>query len=117
MKKHYEDFNFYLGIDEIMESLRNTNEYMSKEEPWALKKTDIERLNYVLVLCLESVRISGILLQPIIPNTSERLLSKLGVSCDNRSWINAESFCWEERNLGEKIRTFSEEKVVLFPKI
>ena len=114
---HYEEFNFYLGIDAIMESLRTTNDYMTKEEPWLLKKADVERLNYVLILCLESLRISGILLQPIVPNISERVLSKLGVSYDSRAWKDAETFSWEESKTGNDIRTFSKEKLVLFPKI
>ena len=117
VSKHYEEFNFYLGIDAIMESLRATNDYMTKEQPWILKKVDVERLNYVLILCLESLRISGILLQPIVPNISEQVLTKLGVPCDSRAWKDAETFSWEESKTGDKIRMFSKEKLVLFPKI
>ena len=117
VKGHYEDFNYYLGIDAIMETLRTTNEYISKEEPWVLKKTDTARLDYVLILSLESVRISGILLGPIVPNLSKRLLKKLGVSKHKTLWHNAEKFCWADNETIDKAPKFSEDKLVLFPKV
>ena len=117
VKNYYEEFNFYLGIDAIMECLRNTNAYIQNEKPWELKKTDIERLDYVLILSLESLRISGILLQPIVPKLSNHLLVKLGVPNDKRLWSNAEKFHWETFDLKENSRKLSGEKLVLFHKI
>ena len=117
VKEHYKEFNYYLGIDAIMECLRNTNAYIQEEKPWELKKTDLERLDYVLILSLESLRITGLLLQPIVPELSKRLLIKLGVSSDKRLWSNAGIFCWEENHIKHKERKLSEEKLVLFQKI
>jgi len=46
-------------------------------------KTEIDRIVY---LCAESIRIVGILLQPIMPDTMSTLLSMLGVSPSARTF-------------------------------
>ena len=40
-------------------------------------------------MCLETVRVSGILLQPVIPNLSDRLLNRLGIPKDKRTLAHA----------------------------
>merc|ERR1711976_906929 len=36
---HYEDFNYYLVIDKVMEYLRQVNNLVQVEQPWTLKKS------------------------------------------------------------------------------
>ena len=43
-----------------------------------LRKTDIERMNTVLYVTLEVVRIVAILAQPVMPSSSAKLLEVLG---------------------------------------
>ena len=114
---HFLDFNYYLGIDAIMETLRITNEYIQKEEPWVLKKTDLNRLNYVLTLGLESLRVTGILLQPVVPKSSDLLLKKIGVPNSSRLWSDAENLVLHNNGMKNNFTSFSEERLVLFPKI
>lgn len=47
---------------------------------------DLQRIIY---LCAESLRISGIFLQPYMPESMARLLDMLGVSPDARKFENA----------------------------
>ena len=110
----YASFNYYLGVDLIMDLLRNCNMYIQEEKPWELRKTDTERLQLVLLVALECLRISGILLQPIVPLLSQTLLSKLGVPHTNRDWSDAKSFAWNSEQTQLKL---SSEKVILFQKI
>ena len=79
---------FDAGLSEIMAVLRETNAYFQRHEPWALRKRvregsataeDEEELDMVLYTVLESLRVAGILLQPVIPGSAERLLDHLGV--------------------------------------
>ena len=62
-----------------------TNAFFQATGPWALAteaKTSPEaraRLNSIIYLSSESLRILGILLQPFMPERSERLLLTLGV--------------------------------------
>ena len=117
VEQHFVDFNYYLGIDAIMETLRMTNDYIQKEEPWVLKKTDPMKLEYVLILGLESLRVSGILLQPIVPKLCDRLLDKLGVPLNKRQWCDAKSLILHNSKTQTDSYLFSEERLVLFPKI
>jgi methionyl-tRNA synthetase len=46
-------------------------------EPWKLKKEGkIDKLNATLAVTMETARVVGTLLQPIVPSYSERLLGK-----------------------------------------
>ena len=84
----FDALEFDSGLEAIMEMLRETNAYFQRHEPWALQKKvrggvatreDKEALNTVLYVVLESLRVAGILLQPVIPGSAKRLLDHLGV--------------------------------------
>lgn len=91
-EKHFESYNFYLAIDEIIATLHATNNFVQEAKPWSLAKNpDMDRkLGAVLALAFESLRINGILLQPIAPNIAQKILDKMNVSSDRRSWINTQ---------------------------
>ena len=48
-----------------------TNKYINDEEPWKLKKNNIEKMNNILHLSLEQIAKISILLSPLIPNLIE----------------------------------------------
>jgi len=56
-----------------------TNKYINDEEPWKLKKYDEEKMNNILHLSLEQIAKISILLNPIIPNASEKVLDALNI--------------------------------------
>lgn len=60
-------------------------------QPWDLvgKAEESHNLNGIIYLCAESLRICGILLQPYMPETMEKLLDMLGVSADARKYENS----------------------------
>jgi methionyl-tRNA synthetase len=64
----------------------DTNGYFADAAPWALKKTDPARMSTVLYVTAEVLRQVGILLQPFIPVTADKLLSQLGVAEDDRGF-------------------------------
>lgn len=87
---YYKDMMFYKAIDSIMSYLRWANGLVQHHEVWKLAKStsekDIHHLKSVIHVALETLRVSGILLQPVIPNLSERLLNRLGVPKDKRTF-------------------------------
>ncbi len=115
--RHYSDFNYYQGIDAIMECLRRTNAYVQNEKPWELKKTNPERLKAVLCLSLECLRVCGILLQPIVPNLAKKLLDKLNVNEDHRLISDAASQSWNCSDDNNSSRDLSPQKTILYRKI
>ena len=75
---------FNLAFDEIWKIVSAADGYISREEPWALKKTDIERMKTVLFVLADTIRQIGILIQPIMPQSADKLLNQLGV--DDRTF-------------------------------
>ena len=69
------------AIDEIFVLLRRANKYIDETAPWALAKDEANhpRLGTVLYNLLESIRFAAVALEPFLPETSQRILSQLGV--------------------------------------
>ncbi|WP_350333989.1 methionine--tRNA ligase [Coralliovum pocilloporae] len=76
------------ALSAIWSVVAEANRYFAGEEPWALKKTDPERMATVLGVTAEVVRKVGILAQPYIPGSSSRLLDCLAVGEDQRSFAH-----------------------------
>lgn len=62
------------------------NQYMQQAAPWYIE--DQEQLDGTIFMCAESLRISGILLQPYMPSKMKELLDQLGVDPAKRSFEN-----------------------------
>ena len=82
--EHYNDYAIYKAINAIMDVLRQTNAVVQNLAPWTLAKSkdesDEERLQHVLFLALHALKVSGLLLYPVIPNICGALMNKLGFS-------------------------------------
>ena len=63
------------SIKSIIEILSLTNAYVDDQAPWNLKKTDPKRMKVVLFIICNIIIKSTIMLYPIIPNSSEKVLS------------------------------------------
>lgn len=74
----------YLGS--VIEVVSAANRYFAAQAPWALKKTDPERMATVLYVTIEVVRYAAILLQPVVPASAAKLLDMLGVEPDERNF-------------------------------
>ena len=83
------------AVGEILELLYRANKYIDETEPWTLGnnpenyKAKTDRLATVLYNLLEIIRISAVMLSPIIPETSEKILEQLGN--ENKSNASFES--------------------------
>jgi methionyl-tRNA synthetase len=70
----------------IIAVVSETDRYFAGQEPWALKKTDPERMGTVLYVTAEVVRQIGILLQPFMPGSCEKLLDLVAAPADKRDF-------------------------------
>jgi methionyl-tRNA synthetase len=77
-------FNKILDIIFKLES--EANIYFNDRAPWALKKTDPERMGTVLAVTAEIVRQIALLLQPFMPDSTAKLLDQLKVPTNERSF-------------------------------
>jgi methionyl-tRNA synthetase len=59
-----------------------TNEFINENAPWALAKdpAQADRLSAILFDMTEAVRISAILLLPVMPSSCEEILRRVGMS-------------------------------------
>ena len=65
----------------IIEMLFASNKYFNDQEPWK-KKNDKDRLNTIVYTALELIRKISILLNPVIPDTSLKVLNIFDISKD-----------------------------------
>ena len=72
--------------DSIISLARMGNKYIDTQAPWVLIKTDPERVKTVLYVLVELLRVAGITLQPVTPQSCDTLLSLLGVPLKDRSF-------------------------------
>ena len=61
-----------------------TNKYINDEEPWKLKKTNIEKMNNILHISLEQIAKISLLLNPIIPSSTLKVLDALNIKKDQQ---------------------------------
>lgn len=86
IKEYYEKMDSYHNADAceaIMNLAKRCNKYIDETTPWALAKDEAnaERLSGVLYNLLECIRLLGIMLTPIIPESCESIKKQL--CCDN----------------------------------
>ncbi|MEQ2315159.1 Methionine--tRNA ligase, mitochondrial [Ameca splendens] len=91
VEKHYETIQVYKALEAISACVRQTNKFIQRHAPWKLDRRDSKDrrwLDAIIHVSLECLRIYGTLLQPVVPEISNRLLTRLGVQPHERSWKN-----------------------------
>ena len=81
-----QDINIY--IKEVINFSFDANKYFNDLQPWALKKNNLERMNSVIYTILNQIRSISILLSPIIPLSSNKILNILGINDKDRTIKN-----------------------------
>ena len=71
----FERFAFSVGIDAWLKAVFACNAYVDTQAPWALRKTDPERMAAVLGTLVVAVRELARAIAPIIPASADKLLS------------------------------------------
>ena len=74
------------AINEIMNLVRAVNKYMESQAPWKLAKTDLPAAGRVLYVSTECLRLSAVLLRPVMPEKAGQVLAILGVGAGGLSW-------------------------------
>jgi len=63
----------------------DANKYFNDSEPWAVKKQNPERMNAIIFTIVEQIKNISILLNPIIPHATKKVLSIINISDQNIS--------------------------------
>jgi methionyl-tRNA synthetase len=84
VRAHIDNQAIHLALEALWSTLAETNRYISAQEPWKLAKTDLDRTGTVLYVCAEVVRIVALLSQPVMPESSNKILDLLVVGDDRQ---------------------------------
>ena len=92
VEKKMDELRVSDAIDEIFALLRRSNKYIDETQPWILGKDESKkaRLGTVLYNLLESIRIAAVLLEPFLPETSQKILKQLNT--EKKDWESLQSF-------------------------
>jgi len=74
----FERFAFSVGIEAWLRAVFACNQYVDAQAPWALRKTDPERMAAVLGTLVVAVRELARAIAPIIPTSADKLLTLIG---------------------------------------
>ena len=74
------------ALNAVWAVVAEANRYFAGEAPWALAKTDPQRQRTVLYVSAEVIRQIAILTQPVMPESSAKLLNSLGIPQDARDF-------------------------------
>ncbi|OBC05407.1 methionine--tRNA ligase [Mycobacterium sp. 852013-50091_SCH5140682] len=90
VRAHFAEPAMHLALEAIWSVLGAANRYFSAQEPWVLRKSadpgDQQRFRTVLYTTLETVRITALLSQPVMPDSMDKLLDLLGQPADERTF-------------------------------
>ena len=94
-----QDLNKY--IKSVINISFLTNKYINDEEPWKLKKDNIKKMNNILHLALEQIAKISILLNPIIPLATDKVLEALNIKSElrNNSFLDGKKIIPDKINI------------------
>jgi len=101
LRSDMNDQNLNSYIKSVVNISFITNKYINDEEPWKLKKIDKEKMNNVLYIALGQIAKISILLNPIIPESSTKVLEALSIDkkLRNLSFLDGEEIFSDEINI------------------
>ena len=94
-----QELNEYIKI--VVSFSFDANKYFNDAEPWAVKKKDPDRMKTILFTIVQQIKNISILLNPIIPNATNRVLSIMNFSSENIkiNKINDDNFLNHDKEL------------------
>ncbi|KHJ43683.1 methionine--tRNA ligase family protein [Trichuris suis] len=97
----YDSMNFAQGISAVVTMVKQTNAFVQQNAPWKLVKVEgcHERLNTVLYFAMQALRMASILLMPVVPALSGRILDRLGIEQQHRSFEHCKLMNYPSRCL------------------
>ena len=97
LPREFEALAFSSGIEAWMRAVFACNQYVDEQAPWALRKTDPERMAAVLYTLFGCIRHLAIAIQPIVPAAAAKLLDQLGIAQVERGYAALDDMDWYHR--------------------
>ena len=93
VSEYIENLEFKKACNKIVELIEIGNKYYDERKPWIQKKENIEEFNNTIYTCANVIANLSNLLEPIMPQTSNKL----------REYLKIEKPSWNQIQIKEKI--------------
>ncbi len=97
MIPQFDQLNFTQALDVWMRAVFGCNQYVDAMAPWALKKTDPERMKEVLGVLFKAIHDLAIAIRPIVPASADTLLDQMGIPTSERGFAALCDGAWYDR--------------------
>lgn len=97
LPREFDKLSFSVGIEAWMRAVYACNQYVDEQAPWALRKTDPERMKVVLQTLFLALHDLAIAIQPVVPEKAADLLDQLGIPKNERSYSDLFNPDWYNR--------------------
>jgi methionyl-tRNA synthetase len=84
MRATMDEQAFHEGLEEVWKVIRAANAYIDHQAPWALARTNRDRMAAVLRVLADTLRAVATVLQPFMPSSMATMLDQLGVPPEAR---------------------------------
>jgi len=84
IEKNLDEFHFREALKEAMNLARLGNKYLADTEPWKVFKTNPQKVATILNISLQITANLGILLEPFLPFTAQKIRSMINL--DGKNW-------------------------------
>jgi methionyl-tRNA synthetase len=115
LPRDFAALSFSTGIEAWMRAVFACNQYVDEQAPWALRKTDPERMAAVLYTLFGCIRHLAIAIQPVVPASAAKLLDQIGIPADDRSYAALNNADWYETLLKSGFRL--SQPTPIFPRL
>ena len=95
MQTGFADLALSQGIEAWLRGVFACNQYIDAQAPWALRKTDPERMHAVLRTLVRAIRMLAIAILPVVPDAAGKVLDQIGAEArdhqaiDDDGWSDA----------------------------
>lgn len=101
LPESFERLDFSRGIEAWMRAVFACNQYVDDQAPWALKKSDPERMKAVLMTLFIAIRDLAIAIRPVTPAAADAVLDQMGITADARSYAAIDDDGWFSELVGQ----------------
>ena len=103
------------GLQSWMNAVFACNQYVDEQAPWALRKSDPERMVAVLMVLFRCVRDLAIAVRAVVPASADRLLDQMGVAKEARDFAALDDSGWFARLVASDFRVA--QPIGVFPRL
>ena len=82
----FADLSLNRACEAWIQAVFACNAYIDEQAPWALKKTDPQRMETVLATLYICIAVLAVAIRPVIPASADKLLGAMGVAPELRNF-------------------------------